>query len=210
METILGSSTIIIRILRNFNIPKISRDNGKAENYMADYAYFIEDNEYNYKLFYEINKMDIEENDVYIDTEDSKEELEKLLEDIDYQDRLLVLSVADLSSTALGLLDILSDLQDKCVILKSITEQYLDCHNYYTVFQNFIDITKHYTEKKRQQGYQKAKEKGIVGRPPKTTEIEQAIKLYKTKAFTIAEIEQMTKISKSSLYRYLKDIDREE
>lgn len=210
MEIILGRSTIIIIIPRNFNIPKISRDNGKVENYMADYAYFIEDNEYNYKLFYEINKMAIEEDDVYIDTEDSKEELEKLLEDIDYKDRLLVLSVVDLSSTALGLLDILSDLQDKGVILKSITEQYLDCHNYYTVFQNFIDITKHYTEKKRQQGYQKAKEKGIVGRPPKTTEIEQAIKLYKTKAFTIAEIEQMTKISKSSLYRYLKDIDREE
>lgn len=177
---------------------------------MADYAYFIEDNASNYKLFSEINKMDIEEDDVYIDAEDSKEELEELLEVIDYQDRLLVLSVADLSSTALGLLDILSDLQDKGVILKSITEQYLDSHNYYTVFKNFIDITKHYTEKKRQQGYQKAKEKGIVGRPQKTAEIEQAIRLYKTKAFTIAEIEQMTKISKTSLYRYLKDIDRDE
>lgn len=177
---------------------------------MADYAYFIEDNAYNYKLFYEINKMDIEEDDVYIDTEDSKEELEKLLEDMDYQDRLLVLSVVDLSSTALGLLDILSDLQDKGVILKSITEQYLDSYNYYTVFQNFIDITKHYTEKKRQQGYQKAKEKGLIGRPAKTEEIEKAIKLYKTKAFTISEIEDLTKISKSTLYRYLKDIDRDE
>lgn len=210
METILGRSTIIIIIPRNFNIPTISRDNGKAENYMADYAYFIEDNAYNYKLFYELNKMDIEEDDVYIDTEDSKEGLEKLVEDIDYQDRLLVLSVVDLSSTALGLLDILSDLQDKGVILKSITEQYLDSHNYYTVFQNFIDITKYYSEKKRQRGYQQAKEKGLIGRPAKTEEIEKAIKLYKTKAFTISEIEDLTKISKSTLYRYLKDIDRDE
>ncbi len=72
-----------------------------------------------------------------------------------------------------------------------------------------MGITRHYAEKQRQQGYQQAKEEGRVGRPRLTKEVEQAVKLYRTKAFTIAEIEDMTKISKSTLYRYLKDVDRD-
>lgn len=176
---------------------------------MADYTYFIEDKPDNYLLFREINQMEIEDDNIFSDTDGSRKELEKLLEIIDYQDRLVLLSVIDISDTAMGLLDILSDLQDKGVILQSVEEPYLDGSKYYSVMQGFVDITKHYTEKKRQQGYQQAKEKGIVGRPAKTAEIEQAIRLYKTKAFTISEIEDLTKISKTSLYRYLKDIDRD-
>lgn len=179
-----------------------------------DYAYFIENTNDNYidntELFNKIRELYIDENEVYSDVEDSKEELEKLLEVIDCGDRLVVRSVVDLSGTAKGLLNLLSDLQDRGVILESLSESYISRENYYLTFKDFIDITEHYTEKKRQRGYQQAKERGIVGRPAKTTEIEQAIRLYKTKVFTIAEIEQMTKISKTTLYRYLKDIDRDE
>lgn len=176
---------------------------------MADYAYFIEDKTDNYKLFREINKLEIEEDNIYSETDDSKEELDKLLDVIEVGDRLIVLSVVDLSDTAKHLLDILSDLQDREVILCSISEPYLDGSWYCSALQELIDITRYYTEKKRQQGYQQAKEKGTVGRPAKTAEIEQAIKLYKTKAFTISEIEELTKISKTTLYRYLKEIDRD-
>lgn len=179
-----------------------------------DYAYFIENTNENYidntQIFNKIRELYIDENEVYSDVEDSKEELKELLGVIGCDDRLVVRSVIDLSDTAKGLLNLLSDLQDRGVILESVSEPYISRENYYLTFKDFIDITEHYTEKKRKQGYQQAKERGIVGRPPKTTEIEQAIRLYKTKTFTIAEIEQMTKISKSTLYRYLKDIDRDE
>ncbi len=178
-----------------------------------DYAYFIENSrEYidNSKLFNRIKELYIDENEVYIDIKGSKEELEKLLIVVEDGDRLIVRSVVDLSDTAKGLLDTLFNLHNRGVILESISETYISKENYYLEFKDFVDISKYYTEKKRQQGYQQAKDKGIVGRPKMTTEIEQAIKLYKTKAFTISEIENLTKISKTTLYRYLKEIDRDE
>lgn len=182
---------------------------------MADYAYFIEnagiDNRDNTRLFNRIRELYIDENEVYSDIENSKEELERLLDELDYQDRLIVRSVTDLSDTAKGLLDTFFGLQEKGVILESIEEPYISKDKYYITFKDFIAITKYYAEKKRQQGYQEAKEKSLVGRPAKSDEdIEKAIKLYKSKMFTIAEIEDLTKISKTTLYRYLKDIDRDE
>ena len=168
---------------------------------MADYAYFIEnvgiDNRDNTRLFNRIRELYIDENEVYLDTEDSKEELEKLLNELDYQDRLVVRSVTDLADTAKSLLDTFFGLQEKGVVLESIEEPYISRENYYIVFKDFIRITKYYAEKKRQQGYQEAKEKSLVGRPAKSDEdIEKAIKLYKSKMFTIAEIEDLTKFQK--------------
>lgn len=210
----MGTRFHCITILRDLNFPKIPRDNDKGGNEIMDYAYFIENINKNYidntELFNKIRELYIDENEVYSDTEDIKEELYNLLEVIDYQDRLVIRSVVDLADTAKELLKILSDLQDKGVILESLSEPYICKEKYYLSFKDFISITNYYAEKRRQLGYQQAKEKGIVGRPAKTEEIEKAIKLYKTKAFTIAEIEDLTKISKTTLYRYLKDIDRDE
>ncbi len=179
-----------------------------------DYAYFIENTDNNYidnsEVFKKIRELYIDENEVYLDVEGSKEELEKLLGVIEYDDRLIVRSIADLSDTAAGLLDILSDLQNKGVILESTSETLLSETNYYTALKEFIDLTKYCAERSRKKGYQEAKEKGLVGRPAKTDkEVLQAIKMYKSKAFTIQEIENLTKISKTTLYRYLKDIDRD-
>lgn len=187
---------------------------GKGGNEMANYAYFIEniENDYidNTEIFRLIRDLDVEEDQVYVDAENSKDELEKLLDIIDYDDRLAVRSIADLSDTAAGLLNILSDLQDKGIILESISETLLSERNYYTALKEFIDLTKYCTERSRKKGYQEAKEKGLVGRPAKTDkEVLQAIKMYKSKAFTIQEIEDLTKISKTTLYRYLKDVDRD-
>ena len=179
-----------------------------------DYAYFKENigEEHidNTGLFRAIREFYIDENEIYSDIDGgSNQELNVLLENLDFRDRLIVRSVVDLSDTAKQLLKVLSELQDKEVDLYSIEEPYLNGTDYYTALKGYVGITRHYAEKQRQQGYQQAKEEGRVGRPRLTKEVEQAVKLYRTKAFTIAEIEDMTKISKSTLYRYLKDVDRD-
>lgn len=179
---------------------------------MADYTYFIEDKPDNYLLFREISQLEIEDDNIFSDTADSKEELKQLLDIIDYQDRLVVLSVVDLSDTATGLLDILSDLQDKGVILQSVEEPYLDGNKYYSVMQGFVDITRYYTEKRKRLGYLQALEKGSVGRPKKDKEaLDTAISLYKSKAIKIAKIEELTGVSASTLYRAVQElkIDRD-
>ena len=122
----------------------------------------------------------------------------------------MIRSVVDLSDTAKGLLDFLSDLQSKGIILCSISEPYLSGENYFTMLSGFIQITNFYFEKRRRQGYEYAKEKGTIGRKAKTEETAKAIRLYKTGAFTTAEIEQLSGVSSSTLYRALKEIDKKE
>ena len=178
-------------------------------------AYFIENTTAevvdNTGLFKIINDLRIEEDNVYIDTCDSKEELEKLLKKIDNNSSdpinvtVVVRSVVDLSDSAKGLLDILSKLQGKGVILCSVTEPYMSGEDYYTKLSGFLKIHRYYAERLRKEGFQKAKVEGRVGRPKMTEEIEKAVRLYNTRAFTTAEIEKLSGVSSSTLYRALKE-----
>jgi DNA invertase Pin-like site-specific DNA recombinase len=92
-------------------------------------AYFIENTGENTidntVLFNRIRELYIDENEVYADVEGSRVEFEKLLEVIEEGDRLVVRSVVDISDTATGLLNTLSDLQDRGVILESLLEPYI-------------------------------------------------------------------------------------
>ena len=54
-------------------------------------------------------------------------------------------------------------------------------------------------------GYQIAVLEGKVGRPAKKEEILKAVEMYKSGNFKVSQIEVITGISKSSLYRYLQD-----
>lgn len=75
--------------------------------------------------------------------------------------------------------------------------------------QGVIDIHDYYLKKRQEEGFKRAQDAGIVGRPKRTEEIEKAIRLYKTKAFSIAEIEKLAGISSSTLYRYLEQKDKQ-
>jgi DNA invertase Pin-like site-specific DNA recombinase len=183
-----------------------------------DFAYFVENTTEkfidNSALFRIINDLEIEDEFVYSDIAGCRDELEKLLYDIDTifieanTKRLVIRSVVDLSDTAKGLIGVLSDLQDKGIILCSISEPYLSGENYFTMLNGFIKITNFYTEKRRKQGYENAKENGTVGRKPKTEATAKAIRLYKTGAFSTEEIEQLSGVSSSTLYRALKVVDK--
>lgn len=183
-----------------------------------DMAYFVENTsgEFvdNSGLFKIITDLEIEEQFIYSDTAGSRHEFEKLLDDIDSilsgstTKRLVLRSVTDLADTAKELKEILSDLQDKGVILCSISEPYLSGENYATMLKGFVTLTNFYAEKRRKQGYETAKENGTVGRKPKTEATAKAIRLYNTGAFTTEEIKQLSGVSSSTLYRALKEVDK--
>ena len=63
----------------------------------------------------------------------------------------------------------------------------------------------YFTKKKKEMGYQIAVLEGKVGRPAKTEEILKAVEMYKSGKFKVSQIEVITGISKSSLYRYLQE-----
>ncbi len=177
------------------------------------YTYFIENTTKDYidntELFRLINDLEIDENEIYIDEEDCKEELDNLLSILENGDRLVIRSVVDLAEEAEDLLEILRLLQDKEIILLSIEESFLNGIDYYTGLKGFVGINRYYLDKKRKERYKEAKEKGLVGRPKMTAEIQNALRLYKTGEFTTSEIEKLSGISSSTLYRALKEIDKE-
>jgi DNA invertase Pin-like site-specific DNA recombinase len=178
-----------------------------------NYGYIIENTTQDYidnsTLFKMINDLDIGEDEIYVDTYDSKEQLDELLSRLEPEDRLVIRSVVDLSDEAKQLLLILSILKDNQIILCSVNESFLNGTDYYDAMRGFAEINSYYLEKRRQNGFQSAKEKGTVGRPAKTEEIERAIRLYNTKSFSTAEIERMCGISSSSLYRALQEEKKE-
>lgn len=180
---------------------------------MKIYNYFVEnspneDVKANSKLFSLIQDLELKEDDIFIDREDQKTELNKLLDTIEQKSRLIILSVIHLSEDAKGLLAVLQELQDKSIVLCSIEENFLNGTEYYTAMRGFGKINSYYLEKRRQKGYNKAKINGTIGRPKKSENIAKGVRLYHTKAFSIEEIEKMCGISSSTLYRALKEVDK--
>ncbi len=175
-----------------------------------NYGYIIENTTQDYidnsALFKMLIDLNIEEDETYVDTYDSKEQLDELLSVLEAGDRLVIRSIVDLADEASQLLKILSILQDNQIILCSVSENFLNGQEYYDAMQGFATINSYYLEKRRKQGYQEAKENGTVGRPKMTAEIERAIRLYNTKSFTTSEIEKMCGVSSSTLYRALKEL----
>jgi len=175
-----------------------------------DYAYFRENTDPdNYidssALFILAQDLNIPESRIFVDTGSSREELNKLLDTMEAGDRIVIRSVIDLEAEeAPELLGILRVLQSSEIVFCSCMEPFFSGTEYYTAFKGFIDIHKYYLKKRKEKGYKKAVEAGNVGRPKMTEAVEKAIRLYKTRAFTIEEIEKLSGVSSSTLYRYLK------
>ena len=84
----------------------------------------------------------------------------------------------------------------------SCEESFFCGEDYLENLSGYIRFYLTFQKKKQKQGYQKAVSEGKVGRPSKDKAVEQAIELYR-RGLKIAQIETLTGISKSTLYRHL-------
>ena len=178
------------------------------------YAYFLElqqeeTGRKNTRLFQLINELEIPEDQIYVDeSPEDRTELKALIDLLAEGDMLIIRSVRDVSEAITQLYrEIFLPLQEKKVELFSCEEPYFCGTNYFTTLNNFLLLLDYYQSKRRVDGYQKAVDEGRVGRPAKTGAVERAIKLYNTNAYTVAQIEILTGVSKSTLYKYLKEGD---
>ncbi len=175
------------------------------------YAYVLENTDKitrnNQALFKVITEFDIGDDYTFIDkdNDENRPELKMLLGAIQPKSKLVVRSVTDLADTFLRLHSVFQRLIEKRVTLVSCEELFLCGEIYADILVGFSKLYITYEKKKQEQGYKRALEQGTVGRPKKTKEVELAIKLYKSGLFKVSQIEVMTGISKSTLYRYLKD-----
>jgi DNA invertase Pin-like site-specific DNA recombinase len=152
-----------------------------------------------------VKELNISEDNIFTDTSKDRGNLKVLVECMDSEDCLVVRLVIDLAEDSRYLIGILQALQESQVTLFSLLEPFLNGKEYYNALKGNIEIHKYYLNKKRAEGYNEAKKAGLVGRPTKTEEIDKALRLYHTKAFSINEIEKLSGVSSSTLYRYRKE-----
>lgn len=161
----------------------------------------------NKPLFLLIKDLEIVDEQIFIDkdTENQRPELDKLIAIMQTEDRLAIRSVLDLADNLSDLIGVFQKLTNKQIMLCSCEENYLCGDDYLDTLNGFVKLYVDFEKKKQQQSYQKALENGSVGRPAKTKEVEQAISMYQSGKYKVNQIESITGVSKSTLYRYLKN-----
>lgn len=170
------------------------------------FAYVVEskgENEVrsNAELFKIIKKEEIPEENIFIDTENL---LDILINRLQEGDTLYINYFQDLMNNEPEFNVLLKELETKGVKIIALEQEALSGKYYYSAIHEAHKIIINFSEQKRRIGYKKACKKGKVGRPQKKEGIEKAIRLYHTNKFTIKEIEEMSDVSKTTLFRYLK------
>ena len=175
------------------------------------WAYVMENGESveshnNTPIFQLVNQLEVPDNQLVFDQDNSRTEFCKLLESLQMGDRLIIRSVADLADDIMGLICVFQKLTDKQISLCSVEEPFLSGEDYLGSITEFTRLYVLFQKKKQQAGYRKACAEGRVGRPPiKSKEIQQAINLYNSDTCTISQITALTGVSKTTLYRALKE-----
>jgi DNA invertase Pin-like site-specific DNA recombinase len=177
---------------------------------MTTYAYFIEntkEDEYrdNSRLFKLINESTINDDNIFVDTDETKEELDALLETIEPGDTIVIRSYIDLADNKGDMLQLVKELNEFGIIVRSADEPGINSDDYCRSIYGAVKIFRDYQEKNRRKAFAEAKKSGIIGRPRMDKQTEKALRLYKTGEFSIDEITELLGVSSSTLYRALKE-----
>lgn len=162
-----------------------------------------EDRRSNQKIILRLTDLELDDAHVFFDETEGRPERAKLLDKLQAGDCLSVRSVEDLADTLPDLETVLQRLTDKQITLYSCEEPYLNGTNFLEIYRGVVRVYLSIQHKQRSAAYKRAVVAGTVGRPTKAREIEQAVTMYQTGKYKIAQIEKITGVSKSTIYRYL-------
>lgn len=163
------------------------------------------------------NEVDI----MYVDkasgsTREGRIELEKLLDDLMVGDEVIILSIDRLARSTLDLLNIVDEIRNRGASLRSLHESWLNTRddNPYssfmlTIMAGLAQMEREQNNIRVREGIKIARQRSVrFGRPSvDQLRVEHAIELYDQGNHTVKEIERLTGISKSTLYRRLKGRD---
>lgn len=140
---------------------------------------------------------------------DDREQLNLALQMLRKGDKFVVYKLDRLARSTLKLLKVAEQLEKQGVELISIQDN-IDTTTptgkaMFRMLSVLAELERDMIRERTMAGLAAARARGRKGgRPRKNTKkVQQAIKMYNTKQFTIAEIEEATGISSSTLYRYL-------
>lgn len=143
-------------------------------------------------------------------TKASRPGLERLKDKLRPGDTVIVESFSRLGRSTKDLIDLVNYFEKNNIKLISIKENFDTTtpqgRLMMTVFQAFSQFERDLIVERTKEGLESARARGRAGGRPKIkkSKIEKALKLYKSKEYSVNEIVDMTGISKATIYRYLK------
>lgn len=141
-------------------------------------------------------------------TKKDRQELNAMLDFIREGDVVVVCELTRISRSTKDLFDLVEKIEAKGAKIKSLKESWLDtttAHGklLFTMFAGLAQFERDLISERTKSALAAKKAAGVkLGRPRVNDEaLEKAVRLYATKEFEIKEIENLTRISKSTLYR---------
>lgn len=141
-------------------------------------------------------------------TKRDRPELQKLLERLTPGDTVVVESLSRLGRSTKDLIELMELFAAKEVQFVSLKEQ-IDTATptgklLFTLMSAIAQFERDMIAERTKQGLAAARKRGRMGGRPRVDQgaIQDALKLYRTEKYTLKEIERLTGIKKSTLYRY--------
>lgn len=141
-------------------------------------------------------------------TKKHRPEMDAMLDFIREGDVVIVCELTRISRSTKDLFELVEKIEGKGAKIKSLKENWVDtttAHGklLFTMFAGLAQFERDLISERTRETLAAKKAAGMkLGRPRVDDKaLEKAIKLYATKEFEVKEIEQMTNISKSTLYR---------
>ena len=183
----------------------------KLKNYIFGYARVSTEQQNLDRQLDALNKygVDIIFNEKMTGTKRNRPELTKMLDRLTEGDTVVVESLSRLGRSTKDLIELVDLFERKKVHFVSLKEQ-IDTSSptgkfLFTLMSAISQFERDVIAERTKEGLRSARARGRLGGRPKTdvTSINKAIKLYNTRQYSIKEIEELTGVKKSTLYRYL-------
>ena len=146
-------------------------------------------------------------------TKRNRPELSKMLDRMTEGDTVVVESLSRLGRSTKDLIELVELFQSKGVHLVSLKES-IDTSTstgklLFTLMSAIAQFERDVIADRTREGLRSARARGRMGGRPKTNpdSIKKAIKLYNTNQYSVKEIEELTGVKKSTLYRNLNRAD---
>ena len=153
--------------------------------------------------------VDIIYNEKITGTKKNRPELTKLLDRITEGDTVVVESLSRLGRSTKDLIELTEIFQSKGVNLVSLKEA-IDTNSptgklLFTLMSAIAQFERDVIADRTREGLKSARARGRTGGRPRADpeQVKKAVKLYKTEQYSVNEIEELTGIKKSTLYRNL-------
>ena len=145
----------------------------------------------------------------------NRPELDRMINELQVGDVVIIPAIDRLSRSLLDLLDIVEVIKEKGAMLKSVNEPWLDTTSsnpmssfLLTIMGAFSQLERDMIAERIKRGCEVARKNGVkFGRPLKNgANVEHAISLYRNREMSTRQIEKVTGVSRSTLMRRVKEL----